>query len=578
MNRKDIRNAALCALVVLAAFFLTNPFVQIPFNDDWIYSYTVRQLAQTGKLVYCGESAGFLMQACWGAAVARIFHFSFVALRFSTLPFSMTCAALCYLLARRANLDHKNAFFVSILLALSPLFLPLAASFMTDVPALACILLSLYCLAESLESQRPWIWLAAAYIAALAGGLDRQIVWIVPLTCGPYVACLRRKDAAVLFVSALGFAGNLVVAFAFTAWFATRPGVVTDWTFFHTIQVVKTVWADSLIIWLCVWLTTLLLILPAAIPVVWSSIAQTCNHLRGRRGLLAASIAVAIALVSVHWPAMSIEPWLGDVVSPRGPLSGMELSGYRPVSQPPFLRALFGILVIIAAWSLVTELADRCFRPRLFPIPKNAPPVVVMMLIFDTVYLVLLAYRAPRGFIYDRYALPLIPCVAIPLLLKSQNQRCPIPIKILAWTMLALWSLYGIAATQDVHALQQARQTAMDRVLDAGNPDTSIADGSEFDNWTQLLHQGYVNIPGINSPPGKYDPALGICPALRPLYRVEFLPTPDTAPSEFGSVDYLSWLPPFHRRIFIDRFRDPYWLDPNNNTPPPKDFEDFHLH
>ncbi len=578
MNRKDIRNAALCALVVLAAFFLTNPFVQIPFNDDWTYSFTVRELLRTGQFTYhCGESAAFLTQACWGALSARVFGFSFVTLRLSTLPWAMGSAFLCYLLARRANLQTAWAIFATLLLALSPLFLPLASSFMTDVPALFFVLLSIYGFVIASDSQRPWIALSVAYGVALVGGLSRQIVWIVPVTSGPWIMWVKRNDRSVVAISILGITINLIAAYVCSKWFYAQPFVVSEWSFAKTIEVAGQAWADSLILWLCIWLTTLLLILPATLPTAWNSLARTCSNLRTRRGAFAAIIAVAICLLSLHWPGIAVEPWLGDVVSPRGPLSGMELSGFRPVSQPPLLREILGLLVVIVAWALLTDLADQLSRPGLLRrITSANQPVAISLVLFAAGYLALLAYRAPRGFIYDRYALPLIPCAAIPLLLKSQ--RSSLPPTIIAWTMLALWSIYSIAATQDVHALQQARRTAMDRLLSAGNPDTSIADGSEFDNWTQLLHQGYVNIPGINSPPGTYDPALGICPALRPLYRVEFRPAPDTTPSEFGTIDYISWLPPFHRRIFIDRFRDPYWLDPDNKTPPPKDFEDFHMH
>lgn len=90
--------------------------------------------------------------------------------------------------------------------------------------------------------------------------------------------------------------------------------------------------------------------------------------------------------------------------------------------------------------------------------------------------------------------------------------------------MLALWSIYAVITTQDVHALQAARRSALDRLFAAGVPDTAIACGSEYDNWTQLLQTGYINVPMINSPPGKYDPTLAGCFSLRPKYRVEFQP------------------------------------------------------
>ena len=35
LRRNDLRNAMVCAAAVVAAFLAVNPFVQMPFNDDW---------------------------------------------------------------------------------------------------------------------------------------------------------------------------------------------------------------------------------------------------------------------------------------------------------------------------------------------------------------------------------------------------------------------------------------------------------------------------------------------------------------------------------------------------------------
>lgn len=127
------------------AFLLTWPFAQLPFSDDWSYAFTARQLAQTSHLTYNGwATAAIIPQAYWGALIIRIFGFSFNALRIGTLPFAMAAAAICYLLARRAALAPGPAVLASMTMALGPMFLPLAASFMSDVPGLLFMLLSLY--------------------------------------------------------------------------------------------------------------------------------------------------------------------------------------------------------------------------------------------------------------------------------------------------------------------------------------------------------------------------------------------------------------------------------------------------
>ncbi len=75
----------------------------------------------------------------------------------------MGSAAICYLLARRAGLSRNLAVFASMTMALSPMFLPLATSFMSDVPGLMFMLLSLYALVrwgESTARSGQLAWLA----------------------------------------------------------------------------------------------------------------------------------------------------------------------------------------------------------------------------------------------------------------------------------------------------------------------------------------------------------------------------------------------------------------------------------
>jgi hypothetical protein len=588
LQRSDIRNAVVCAIATTAAFFAVNPFVQMAFNDDFMYAFTVRELLRTGHVTYhCGEQAAFITQAYWGAFFVRMFGFSFVALRFSTLPWAAGCAALCYLLARSANLLPTRAIFLTVLLGFSPLFLPLATSFMSDVPALFAILMSLYAFVLAARAASIRIVLAAlavGFTAGLFGGLSRQIVWIVPLTSGLHVAWLRRRQPSVLIASIVGLLANSLAALMLVKWFFAQPYVIAEWGLNYNLRAALREWRHSQAMWLGILLTTVLLILPAAIPATWLSLKGIWRDRAGRRGAIAAGAALIVAIEISLWPDLTVEPWLGHVVSNRGALWGMELSGRRPISQPLFLREFLASVVIFITWLMLTEFADRLLRPHpirrlsaFFQPPDNNIALPAMFL-FATVYLAIFAYHAPRGYLYDRYSLPLIPCISIPLLLKSQGPigRARI-LSAVAWVVLAIWSLYAIAATQDVHALAAARRQAIDRLYSAGVHDTAIACGLEYDDWTQLVHEGHMNIIGINSPPGSYNPAVGETPSLKCLYRVEFAHAPDTIPSAFGSVNYLSWLPPFHRRIYIDRFRNPAWLDPATNIPPPMDYEDFHF-
>ncbi len=74
----------------------------------------------------------------------KIFGFSFTVVRFSMLPIAMVTVYLFHQILRRFGINPGNAVLGALTLALSPMFLPLAASFMTDVPGLLVILIWVY--------------------------------------------------------------------------------------------------------------------------------------------------------------------------------------------------------------------------------------------------------------------------------------------------------------------------------------------------------------------------------------------------------------------------------------------------
>jgi 4-amino-4-deoxy-L-arabinose transferase-like glycosyltransferase len=141
----DRRSALLCACAVFAAIAFTVPIAESGVNDDWSYVKTARDLAQTGELIYNGWSAAMLgAQAYWGALFIKLFGFSFFAVRMSVALLAGGCAALLYALHRRARLPAGLALFGGLTIVLSAVFIPNATSFMTDVPALFLLLVSIY--------------------------------------------------------------------------------------------------------------------------------------------------------------------------------------------------------------------------------------------------------------------------------------------------------------------------------------------------------------------------------------------------------------------------------------------------
>src|SRR5579871_5775725 len=176
------RPAFLCALILLLSALATYPVAEIGMNDDWSYVQSARVLAQTGHIVYNGWGAMLLgWQLYWGALFARLFGPSFTAIRASTLLVSLLTTFLIHRTFVRAGVNSRDATIGTLSLVLSPLYLPLAVSFMSDIGGLFCLAVCLYACLRALgaESDRAVLaWLAFAALSNALGGTIRQIVWI----------------------------------------------------------------------------------------------------------------------------------------------------------------------------------------------------------------------------------------------------------------------------------------------------------------------------------------------------------------------------------------------------------------
>ncbi len=269
-------------------------------------------------------------------------------------------------------------------------------------------------------------------------------------------------------------------------------------------------------------------------------------------------------------------PWLFNIISIHGVIGSLELSGHRTVALPFVARGSISALVLASCYLLLARFIEFACEPRismtrLRNFYAEGPPVFPMLAIFGLVYFALMILRSGQDLVFDRYCLPLIVCLAIPLL-RFYKPRA------IAWSLLAIYIAYGLASTQDNLALARDRRAAVDRLEAAGVPSTEIAAGFEYDFYTQLEQAGHINRYGIRNPPHAFNEFQGYAPTLKPRYRVEFGPDADTAVSRFGTVDYISWLPPFRRRVYIDQFRHPWWLDmkPTEKRITPLEYESYY--
>lgn len=561
----------MCGILVVLAVLASYPFAEMGFIDDWSYIKTAEEFARTGHFVYNGWATAMLgWQIPWAALFLKLFGFSFTIARLAMLPIALLSISLFHAILLRFGISRRNAIFGSLTLGLSPLFLPLAASFMTDVSGLFILLLCLYCCQRALAattSRASLLWLSAAAASNVAGGTVRQIVWLGALVMVPSTAWKLRTRPRMLAAGAALWALSLASVLACLHWWNNQPYSVPEHILqgplkLHMLGHLATEYIKAA---LC-----LCLIL---FPVLSAWLPQARTLTAKARASIAAAVLLlsgwAFAMYSKRSLDFRVMPWLSHVLGTQSIFASTgEMLGTRPVTLNLLTRTAISLLVILATMVFLAQTLSS--RPRAAAIsgPAHKPPgnYVLLLLPFTLAYLLLLAPRATYSFIYDRYLLGLFP-IAIVLLLKLYQERVSAALPFLSYGVLLLFASYTVAGTHDWFALNRARVDAVRQIQARGVPVTRIQGGFDFDGWTQINAEPSIFWDRVHLPPGAspmqssdqtLDPDCRLnfapyTPAIHPQYFLVFRQMHCLAPSSFAPVPYRNWLPPFRREIYIQR-------------------------
>jgi 4-amino-4-deoxy-L-arabinose transferase-like glycosyltransferase len=220
-------DALICALLMAGCMLLAQPFLEMGFLDDWSYIKTAQVFARTGHFVYNGWATATLgWQILWGALFSRLFGFSFVHVRLSTLPVAMASVYLFHQILVRFGISRGNAVFGSLCLALSPPFLVMSATYMTDVPGVFCTFLCLYLCQRAIAATADRTalgWLCLAAVTNIVGGTVRQTAWLGVLVILPSAVWLLRRRSAVLWGGTLLWLVSAATVFGLIHWFNRQP-------------------------------------------------------------------------------------------------------------------------------------------------------------------------------------------------------------------------------------------------------------------------------------------------------------------------------------------------------------------
>jgi hypothetical protein len=474
---------------------LIHPAGNFPLNDDWVYGRAVRLLLQTGRFaLLSAASANVIGQAYWGALFCLPFGFSFDALRASTLLLGWAGVLALYLLLRELGAGRTVAALGALTLACDPIYLGLAATFMTDVPFTALFTIALFLYTRGARRGEAAL-LAGAYAAAFAAISVRQFGLVLLVGFG--AAQIARKGFGVraLAGAMLPVLAAVALQLAYDHWMVATgrtpvipiplgqllPGSAGGLSLFihHITNRLPAMLAYPGLLLAPFWACLALARRPAAPPA------------RPRLVLAAKSVLALGCAGFLLWHG-TIITLLRNILMPSGigPLTlrdTFELHVNIPVI-PVFAHRLWvaltlfsGALSVLVVWQVVAA-ARVMFGPRR---PEDWRVVLPLTVIAAYGAGTILALGA-NGSVFDRYMLPLVPAAsALLVALPGFAWRVGPAARRLAPAilLLAMFVGFGVPAAHDYLAWNRARWRATDALLASGVPASQIDGGYEFGGW-----------------------------------------------------------------------------------------------
>jgi len=567
--------AIFCVLAVLACELISHPFANMGISDDGPYIRVAQNVATTGHIAYNGWSAAMLIwQLYLGAAFIKLFGFSFTTVRSSTLLVSLALAFFLQRTLVRAGITERNATIGTLALVLSPLYLLLSVTFMSDIHGLFAIVLCLYgCLRalQSASSRAAVGWLAFAVASNAICGTSRQLAWLGVLVMVPSTLWLLRARRRVCIAGTVVTLTGAFFILGCMYWLRHQPYTLSESLHISTVRFAA--------------LGLQFLHFSLDIPFLLFAVAVIFlpQVRKSARRILPIAIVASVvyALVALHLKRLSfLEPTFADWLTRYG--------GYQSLPQgtaPVFFSIWMQILLTFLTYGGLVGLIVTLLRSRRVPTVKvpsdkiSWNDLAILLAPFSIAYTILLVCRAAailgdrdwevyhyQG-VLDRYALGLL-VVSLLCLVRFYQEQVHSRLPLAATLLVGLTAVCGVAITHNTFAFYRAR-VAMAAELDSrGIPQTAVDNGWEYNMLVELKYAGHINDAGIELPAGTYiqipKPPASKCPMnwydktphIKPAYGISYDPDECYGPAPFPPVRYSRWLAGAPGTIYAVRYGD----------------------
>ncbi len=559
----------LCAVVFLVCELVSWPFAEMPVCDDWSSIRTVQLLVQTGHIHYNGWEAPMLgWQLFPAAALLKLLGFSFTACRITTL---LTAACMAFVMQRifvRFGINERNATIATLAVVLSPLYMPISVTFMTDLQGVFAMVICMYGCVRALQTAADHEtigWLCFAVAGNAIFGTSRQIAWLGVLVMVPSTLWLLRDRRRALIAGTTAWLMGCLFVAAALHWYTLQPYSIPEHLAFEVhgvrdLGLMLRGLSGAFFELPC-------LILPLVVAYLTGLRKSTPRTLIVMAGGALLYGPVAWLIASHQGREAILEPLLWDWVVPVGHYRIVLLASVGPIVLSYWFRVwftLFATLTSLFAFAFILQCKGWPNFESDVVLPSEAlswKQIGFLIVPFSTAYFLLLVPRSATQML-DRYLMVLLFTLALFLVRAYQDLVGP-RLPAVTVVCLAIYAGNSIACNHDMFSLYRARIQIANEVKAAGVPLNRLDGGFELNGWVELQQTDHVNDEHIVTPPGAYNPnppprefscegkpALNPgekafekeFPHFQPQYAVGYDPTGCGGKAPFAPVSYNRWL------------------------------------
>ena len=467
-------------IVYVVTAILVNPAGNFPLNDDWAFASLVKNYCENGIVTIDSWQAMTLLgQVFWGALFCKIFGFSFLVLRLSTLTAGFIGVLVFYKLILELSRNGKIAAFASLLLFLNPLYFSLSFTFMTDVHFVTSMLLSVYFFIMFLRENKAWYIILAA-VFSVVSTMIRQPGILIPLVFAVTLSIGCKNIPHIMKVS-VPFILSLLALIFHSIWmkyhlrtngnvgqFNDMMNFVLSMDFYQLItRTVQSLLYCGLILF------PLLILLSGKIRSKFKHIKLT--------NLFVLILIVAVLLIGgTHFPRGNIiyniglgpkilkDAYFNNNVSPQVN-NAIWVVLLKLISIPGSL-----ILLLIIDWK-ISGIKKVFQESELRYIRIARLSIAVIITGYLSFLIVYFTY-------FDRYTIPLFTLLMLTLIpYKTNISKASGSIALIS---LLLFGVFSICASHDYLSWNRARWQAVEYLTDEkGIKPSEIDGGFEFNGW-----------------------------------------------------------------------------------------------